>query len=97
VSQSAKDILLKSDDFKNFKNDAIDKARIDIEQRCTKLTRRFEVQNKNNTETDSYFTDMINFEKLLLKGIENPSIKLDSIGMFFLSRFPIDEMDINVE
>ena len=97
VSQSAKDILLKSEDFKNFKNDAMDKARIDIEQRCTKLTRRFEVQNKNNTETDNYFTDMINFEKSLLKGIENPSIKLDSIGMFFLSRFPIDKMGIDVE
>ncbi|RLA82173.1 MAG: hypothetical protein DRG78_07960 [Epsilonproteobacteria bacterium] len=97
VSNSAKDILFESDNFRNFQNNAINKVTTDVEQRCTKLTRRFNIQNKNNISTDNHFTDMINFEKSLIEGIKHPTIRLDSIGTFFLSRFQIDELDLDIE
>ena len=69
----------------------MENAQNDILLRCNKLERR----NKINENKE--ITKLINFENLILESIKNHDVKLDSFGLFFLSRFPIDELGLEIE
>lgn len=93
IRQNAHSILLNSIDFLTTHKEAIEKASTEIEQTCLNIQRRQKIQEALNQKIDlTEYKKTIKFEKSLLEGILNPSIKLDSFGMFFLSRYPISEL-----
>jgi ATP-dependent helicase HepA len=95
VGLNSKNLLINSFDFKAVHKDALERATLEIEQKCINISRRQIIQEKINNNIDSAdFERSISFEKSLLEGIINPNIKLDAFGMFFLSRYPLSEMDI---
>ena len=78
-------------DIDEIVNKSLENAQNDILLRCNKLERR----NKINENKE--ITKLINFENLILESIKNHDVKLDSFGLFFLSRFPIDELGLEIE
>jgi ATP-dependent helicase HepA len=95
ISLKSKNILLNNPEFKKTHNDLLKKMDVEIETKCVKIKRRQEIQQKLNQQIDvNEYEEAIAFEKSLKESIENLSIKLDAFGMFFLSKFPISEMDI---
>ena len=92
VSDASKQILVDSQEYINFSTKAMQTAKVDIELKCTSLEYRMKVQDKENTEE---YNKVVTFEKSLIEGISNPKIKLDSFGMYFLSRFPLSELTID--
>lgn len=97
VSKRSKNILLESKEFKSIHMEAIEKVTIDVELKCSNIERRQSMQRQYNSMQETNESEnLISFEKSLIDGIVSPNIKLDSFGMFFLSRFPISELkDIN--
>lgn len=96
VSEKSKDILFNCDEYITIYNDSIKKVKIDIDLNVRKIEQRRLIQEKINTlKYNAEYDRLISFEKSLLKGVESPNIKLDSFGMFFLSRFPLSEMNID--
>lgn len=96
VSEKSKSILLNSENYNTIYKESIKKAKIDIALKSKNIEQRKLVQEKLNISNNDEYDHLISFEKSLLKGIESPNIKLDSFGMFFLSRFPLSKMDIDV-
>ena len=92
VSDTSKQILLDSQEYINFSTKAMQTAKVDIELKCTSLEYRMKIQDK---EIPEEYNKVIAFEKSLIEGINNPKIKLDSFGMYFLSRFPLGELTID--
>ena len=91
ISFKAKDLLVNSKIYEDYINKSLENAQNDILLRCNKLERR----NKINENKE--ITKLINFENLILESIKNHDVKLDSFGLFFLSRFPIDELGLEIE
>ena len=96
VSMKSKEILLNSSEYISFNREAMKKAQIDIDLKCASLEYRKKIQAQLNDQhiTEEY-DKIIQFEKSLMQGITNPKIKLDSFGMYFLSRFPLSELNID--
>lgn len=93
VSESSKDILLNSSEYKFVYNEAMEKVKIDVELKCSNIERRRIIQEQlNPMQVSDEYEDLILFEKSLIEGISSPNIKLDSFGMYFLSRFPVNEL-----
>jgi ATP-dependent helicase HepA len=91
VSLNAKKILKNSDLYKTHIEISIKKANQDIQKRLFKLEQRNRINKSTDTE------GLIRFEKNISKLINQYEIKLDSIGMFFLSKYPLDELGLNIE
>ncbi|MAC83375.1 MAG: hypothetical protein CL624_04500 [Arcobacter sp.] len=91
VSLNAKSILFRSDMYKNYILDSTEKSDYDIRKRLFKLEQRNQISKNQNND------DLIKFEKTISKLISQYEIKLDSFGMFFLSKYPIDELGLNIE
>lgn len=91
ISQRSKDILLNSSEYRTSHIEALKKVKTDVELKCTNLERRKSVQDESNiTVINHEYKKLVSFEKSLISGIEAPNIKLDSFGMFFLSKHPIN-------
>ena len=96
VSMKSKEILLNSSEYASFNTEAMKKARIDIDLKCASLEHRKNIQAQlNNQHVSEEYNKTIQFEKSLMQGIISPKIKLDSFGMYFLSRFPLSELNID--
>lgn len=96
VSMKSKEILLSSLEYTSFNTKAIEKARIDIDLKCASLEYKKNIQaGLNNQYIVKEYDEIIQFEQSLIQGITNPRIKLDSFGMYFLSRFPLSELNID--
>lgn len=97
VSKYSKDILLNSMEYQAAYDDAISKAKIEIDLKCINIKRRQKIQEQMKIDCNlEEYDKLIMFEESIIEGIRSPIIKLDSFGMFFLSRFPIDAIkDIN--
>lgn len=96
VSMKSKEILLKTAEYINFNNSVTEKAGTDIDLKCASLEYRKNIQVElNNKSIIEEYDKIIQFEKSLMQGISNSKIKLDSFGMFFLSRFPLSELNID--
>ncbi|HIP41335.1 MAG TPA: hypothetical protein EYG90_02330 [Campylobacterales bacterium] len=98
VSQNSQEILKKSEEFIEVYQNALSKVKSDTLQRSSSIQRRVAMQKSLNPNIDvSEYERSIQFENALIKGVSSPCIRLDSFGMFFISRFPISEMDITNE
>ena len=98
VSQNSQEILKKSEEFIEVYQNALSKVKSDTIQRSSSIQRRVDMQKSLNSNIDvSEYERSIQFENALIKGVSSPSIRLDSFGMFFISRFSISEMDITDE
>lgn len=96
VSMKSKEILLSSLEYTSFNTKAIEKARTDIDLKCASLEYKKNIQEDlNNQYIVKEYDEIIQFEQSLIQGITNPRIKLDSFGMYFLSRFPLSELNID--
>ncbi|MFT7003502.1 MAG: ATP-dependent helicase HepA [Sulfurimonas sp.] len=96
VSTRSKEILLNSSEYTSFNTEAVEKARMDIGLKCVSLEHRKNIQAQlNNQHMSEEYDKTIQFEESLMQGITNPKIKLDSFGMYFLSRFPLSELNID--
>ncbi|MCK4440379.1 MAG: hypothetical protein KAU90_00140, partial [Sulfurovaceae bacterium] len=83
VSQNSQDILKKSEEFIKIYQDALLKVKSDTIQRSSSIQRRIDMQKSLNPNIDvSEYEKSIQFENALIKGVSNPSIRLDSFGMF---------------
>ncbi len=91
VSSNAKDILYESEIYKNYISKSREKSNYEIQKRLFKLEQRNQINKSKNNE------ELIEFEKNIIESINKYEIKLDSFGMFFLSKYPIDEIGINIE
>ena len=91
VSINAKDILKSSDLYKNYINNSIEKSNYDIKKRLFKLEQRNQI-NKNEN-----INELIKFENAVSGLFNKHEIKLDSFGMYFLSKYPIDELGLEIE
>lgn len=91
VSSNAKDILYQSDIYKDYIIESKEKSNHDIQKRLYKLEQRNQISKNQNNE------ELIKFEKTISELINQYEIKLDSFGMFFLSKYPIDELGLNIE
>jgi len=97
VSEKSKNILLNSEEYSKTYKESLEKAKVDIELKSKNIEQRKLIQEKLNISNNcDEYNHLISFEKSLLDGIETPNIKLDSFGMFFLSRFPLNKMNIDV-
>jgi len=98
VSNNSQEILKKSEEFIKVYQNALSKAKSDTIQRSSSIQRRVDMQKSINPNIDvSEYERSIQFENALIKGVSSPSIRLDSFGMFFISRFSISEMGITDE
>jgi len=98
VSHNSQEILKKSEGFIEVYQNALSKVKSDTIQRSSSIQRRADMQKSLNPNIDvSEYERSIQFENALIKGVSSPSIRLDSFGMFFISRFSISEMDITNE
>ena len=98
VSQNSKKILKASESFRDIYQSALSKVKHNTEQRTASIKRRIEMHKHLNPNIDiSEYEKSIEFENALIEGVSNPMIRLDTFGMFFISRFPISEMDITNE
>lgn len=96
VHSRSKEIFSSSPEYINTIEEAISKAQTDINLKCVSLEHRSNIQREvYSINTSTEYDKIIEFEKSLLYGINNPKIKLDSFGMFFLSRFPLSELELN--
>ena len=95
VSQNSQEILKKSKEFIEAYQSALLKVKQDTIQRSSSIQRRADMQKSINPNIDvSEYERSIRFENALIKGVTSPIIRLDSFGMFFISRFSISEMGI---
>lgn len=97
VSSYSQNILLNSIEYQTAYNEALSKAKIEIDLKCINIKRRQKIQEQMKIDSNAEeYEKLIIFEESIMEGIKTPKIKLDSFGMFFLSRFPISELkDIN--
>lgn len=95
VSMKSKEILLNSSEYTSFNKEAISKAKVDIDLKCASLEYRKNIKAQLNKHITEEYDTTIKFEKSLIIGITNPKIKLDSFGMYFLSRYPLSELNID--
>lgn len=91
VSSNAKDILYQSDIYKDYIVESKEKSNYDIQKRLFKLEQRNQISKNQNNE------ELIKFEKTISESITQYEVKLDSFGMFFLSKYPLDELGLNIE
>lgn len=96
VHSRSKEIFSSSPEYINTIEEAIIKAQTDINLKCASLEHRNNIQREvYSINPSTEYDNIIEFEKSLLYGINNPKIKLDSFGMFFLSRFPLSELELD--
>lgn len=91
VSENSKDFLLQSKFYKEYLAESLNRAKLDINRRV------FLLEQKRKLSESLEFDELIKFENLILNSISNKEIKLDSFGVFFLSRYPIDELGLDIE
>ena len=95
ISENAKEILLTSQTFIEKHENSLSQIEKDTYKRISTIKRRMAIQQSYNSPIDkTVYQKTIKFEKSLKDGILNPTIKLDSFGMFFISRFSISDLGL---
>jgi ATP-dependent helicase HepA len=90
IRDRARDILVSRQEFEANKKSAISRAKVEDDVRYAQLTTR--IQSLEGTEAEAEKVQLALETKLhaaLYSGIANPSIKVDVVGVVFLSRLSL--------
>jgi len=86
VREHSEDWLRNNESYRRAVDEAVERGRLDIQRRITRLNQRKTSRSKRGEPIDSGLDREIALNTVLLDALPNPEVRLDAIGLVALSR-----------